>query len=407
MKNKLLLLFFLESCSGPKQNDKLLQNQRIPTDFFQINIENVEENKKIEYLSELASKVDYVQLETNINCIINAHAKFLISDSLIFVNNLFHVLKYSRDGKFLGQMCNYGRGPGENEGITSLSEIPQKKTLAIQSSNKMLLYSIKGEFINSKRTPSVTSTIFTADDRYIAYFAGGLGNELFTFLLTNLNMDTISFVTNHLRWRDNVPSSWMSVYPYFEPFFQNTGRYYVKSVYNDTVYFISKNLIIPTYYINLGKYKLPPEWRVERVMLEEPEKFEMMLKKETESYYCNVFESSNIIFITLVNFRTHKPKYFLVEKESVDNGYMLTNGDKEPAPFINDWDGGIDFWPEGKIDDRHIFMSVKATDLKKKLEQIASNQKDKKLTKTQEKFKKMISEIDISANPVLMIVTLK
>ena len=86
---------------------------------------------------------------------------------------------------------------------------------------------------------------------------------------------------------------------------------------------------------------------------------------------------------------------------------MLTNEDKKTACFLNDWDGGMDFWPEGKIDDKHLYMSLKVPDLKKKLDQINTDQKDKKLINAKQKFKKMISDIDISANPVLMIVTLK
>jgi len=406
MKNKIFLLIILVSCSSPK-HDKLFDNNRTSEKYFQINIETTEDRQEIEYLSTLASKVEYLQLETNKNCIINLGAKFLITDSSILVNNLFHVLRYSRDGKFLGQFCNYGRGPGENLGIGSISQIPKMNILAIQSFKQILLYHHQGEFIESVRTPAFTSTFFTTDDRYIAYYNGGSGNEIFTFLLTNKNIDTIAFVKNPLKWRDDVPNSFMTEYPYFEPFYQNMNSYYVKSIYNDTVYHITDNKIIPDYFIDLGKYKMPPEWNIERVILQEPEKMDQLIKLEAECYYCNVFESANKIFLTLVNFRSHLPKYFLFERGSVDNGYMLTNEDKKTGCFINDWDGGMDFWPEGKIDDKHLYMSLKVPDLKKKLDQINTDQKDKKQTNAKEKFKKMISDIDISANPVLMIVTLK
>jgi hypothetical protein len=407
MKNKLLLLLLiLVSCTGLKK-DKLSDNKRISESFFQINIERVEARQEVKYLSDLASKVEYVQLETNKDCIINRAAKFLFTDSLILVDNSFHVLKYSRNGKFLGQISTYGRGPGENLGIGSLSVIPKRNILAIQTYRKILLYSTEGELIESIRTPIFTSTLFIADDRIIAYYEGGMGNELFTFLLTNRKIDTIAFVKNPFKWRDDVPNSTMTEYPYFDPFFQDSNRFYVKSIYNDTLYKISENKIMPDYFIDLGKYKLPPEWNIERVILQEPEKMQQLFKIEEQCYYCNVFESANKIFLTLVNFKTHKPKYFFFEKSSAGNGYMLRTLDKEPASFINDWDGGMDFWPEGKIDDKHLFMSLKVADLKKELDQTITDQKDTKLTNAQEKFKKMISDIDISANPILMILTLK
>ena len=407
MRNILLLIFLiLVTCTSSK-HDKLSENKRISENIFKINIENTEKRQEIEYLSDFVSKVEYIQLETKENCILNRSAKFLIIDSTIFVNNLFHVLKYSREGKFIGQFCDYGRGPGENLGIGSISVIPYRNILAIQTYKKILLYSLKGEFIQSVRTPTFTSTIFTADDKYIAYYHGGLGNELFTFLLTNINNDTIDFVKNTLKWRDDAPNSFMVEYPYFDPFFKNMNSYYIKSIYNDTVYYISENKIIPDYFIDLGKYKLPAEWNIERVILQEPEKMEQLIKIAAECYYCNVFESANKIFLTLVNFRTHIPKYFLFTRGLVDNGYLLTNEDKIPACFLNDWDGGMDFWPEGKIDDKHLYMSLKVIDLKKKLDQINMDQKDIKLMNSHEKFKNMISDINISSNPVLMIVTLK
>ena len=402
----LLLLLILISCTSPKK-DKLSDNKETNISYFQINIESIENRQKIEYLSDLAAKVEYVQLETNEECIINRAAKYIITDSLILVNNSFNVLRYSRNGKFLGQISNYGRGPGENLGIGSISVIPKRNILAMQTYRSILLYSLDGKFIESIRTPTFTSTFFTGDDRFIAYNNGGLGNESFTFLLTNRKIDTIASIKNPFKWRDDVPSSFMQEYPNFDPFFQNMDRFYFKSIYNDTVYYISENKIIPDYFVDLGKYKLPPEWNIERVILQEPEKMDQLFKITAQCYFCNVFESANKIFLTLVNFKTHKPKYFLFTKGSVDNGFMLTNKDKNPACLLNDWDGGMDFWPEGKIDDKHLYMSLKVTDLKKKLDQTITDQKDKKLTNTQEKFKKMITDIDIAANPVLMIVTLK
>jgi hypothetical protein len=73
MKNKLLFsLFILVSCTSPK--DKLSDNKRISESFFKINIERAEARQEIEYLSDLATKVEYVQLETNKDCIINRAA---------------------------------------------------------------------------------------------------------------------------------------------------------------------------------------------------------------------------------------------------------------------------------------------------------------------------------------------
>lgn len=79
MKNKLFTLaFILVACSNSHHEN--LDNKGISESFFRIDIENTEAIQKIEYLSDLASEIDYTQLETNKDCILNRGAKFLITD---------------------------------------------------------------------------------------------------------------------------------------------------------------------------------------------------------------------------------------------------------------------------------------------------------------------------------------
>jgi hypothetical protein len=73
---------------------------------------------------------------------------------------------------------------------------------------------------------------------------------------------------------------------------------------------------------------------------------------------------------------------------------LLTDLGGVSTGFINDWDGGIDFWPVGTISERKIFMPVNAMDLRKELENIRSGKKQAKYPGKQKDLLKLISELE-------------
>jgi hypothetical protein len=85
---------------------------------------------------------------------------------------------------------------------------------------------------------------------------------------------------------------------------------------------------------------------------------------------------------------------------------LLNNGSNSSIGFINDFDGGIDFWPIGIVNDNQVYRPLNIVSLKKglenKSEEITVKYPDKKKA-----LEKLISDSDISDNPILMIVTLK
>ena len=73
--------------------------------FFQINYEELLLNKKTIGLNQIATKVEYIQLETTKDCLIGPKPNYYFTDSLIFVVQLDAVYKFSIRGKFLGNLC--------------------------------------------------------------------------------------------------------------------------------------------------------------------------------------------------------------------------------------------------------------------------------------------------------------
>lgn len=379
-----------------------------PDKFYVINYEELLGKEQVIGLSQLASKVEYVKLETNKDCIIGRNPGFFFTDSIIFVGNSDHVLKFSRNGKFLGRIGKSGKGPEEIDILITLSIIPDKKLVVVQKDvpKKLMYFTFDGKFIKAVSIPRFGNLKVLNDERYIAYNSGDTGIDEYNFQLTNANRDNLSFVKNNDKWRNSAPMTLMIDYPYFEPFYLYRSRCFLKSVYNDTVYYISGDKIVPKYFINLGKYKLPPELRPEKVWITDNDKKELLLKKENECYYCNVSEASDKIFLTTSNFK-HNDTKFLLFYENNKSGNLLINEDRKSVGIVNDWDGGLDFWPKGNVNDNKVFMPVDVVNFQKALKKNKDKKGSIKYPEKQSQLQKIVFNSDITDNPILMVVTLR
>lgn len=113
----------------------------------------------------------------------------------------------------------------------------------------------------------------------------------------------------------------------------------------------------------------------------------------------------NKLFIVSNCFGKGENKYLLYDKQE-RIGTLLNNGSDSSTGLINDLDAGIDFWPIGAVNDNQVYRPLDIVSLKKELENksgdITAKYPDKKKA-----LEKLISESDISDNPILMIVTLR
>jgi hypothetical protein len=401
MKSLLIILILLLACPCMGQTGKTASFSG-PDKFFEINYEDILKNKKVVPLSQVASNVEYIKLETNKDCLIGGIRECLFTDNLIFINNRDHILKFSRDGKFLQKIGNPGRGPGEIDLIRTMSLITDKRIIAVQKNaiREMLYFSFDGAVIKTVKIPSALYIKVMDDARFIAYDAGADGSNINTFSLINEKGDTISAIKNYCTWK-NTTGSVMMAGSYPVPF---TSRkiWYCKDRYNDTIYTIFSNKIIPSYAIKLGKYKLPDELRLERLY---PDRAQVFLEKAPNFFHTMLFEAADKLFIIAECFGKGENKYLLYDKQE-RIGTLLNNGPNSSTGFINDLDGGIDFWPIGSVNDNQVYRPLNIVSLKKglenKSEEITVKYPDKKKA-----LEKLISDSDISDNPILMIVTLK
>lgn len=375
-------------------------------DFFVINFEESLNNKKIIKLSQLASNVEYIQLETNNECLLNPKARFFFVDSLIFVSNKDHILKFSSNGKFLKKIGRPGRGPGEIGTIADLAVIPNKRLIIIQllERRSLLYFSFDGKFIKSVTSPygGILKTI--NDGKILVWERGPLMYAKLTFLLTNEKGDTLSSVPNYTTIIKSSPILAAPTYSFFpEHFYYFNYNFFFKDEYNDTVYSVKSNKIIPQYFINLGKFKLPDKLNPANIG---PGTMKDFIQKAPNYYFCTSFEVPNKIFITSHSYSKGVPKLVLFDK-NLHKGNLLINNESSSSGYINDWDSGMDFWPVGCVSTNKVFMPIDINKLQAEFEKNKTNQTLIKFPEKQKKLGKIITGLDILNNPIIMIVTLK
>jgi hypothetical protein len=402
-----LIALLLFSCkNNPRGDNKISEND--PYEFFDINMEKGFGNGKTIPLSQIASDVEYIVLESREDCMIRPVVRYYFTDSLIFIRNFDHILKFSHNGTFIQRIGTSGRGPGEIDLIRNLSFLPDKEILVVQKNyqRELIYFSFTGELIKTlDYEPHIQYFKIFPDGNFLTYESGFNGTEEVMFCLMNENWDTLSTVSNYSKWT-SIPSTIqiMIGYPVFEPFYFSRNSYHIKSMYNDTVYKISSDKIEPEYFINLGKYKLPEELRPERLGVSQVQKF----RDNSHNYYfAQIFEASEKIFISAFNNKDSDVPRCLIYNILTKECTLLTDSENNSTGFVNDWDGGIDFWPTGQLNDNQVFMPITPLQFKKLVSEEAVKTEDIKYPEKKSKLLKLISSLDETDNPILMVVTLK
>lgn len=101
-------------------------------------------------LSDIASNVDYIALETNESCLITRIQNIELADQYIFINDAGRrILQFDTSGKFIRQIGREGRGPGEYSVIRGIAADIKNSILYVSCfSRKILSFDFNGELSN-------------------------------------------------------------------------------------------------------------------------------------------------------------------------------------------------------------------------------------------------------------------
>lgn len=403
MKNILLLvlamLFF--QCSSNKKDKQTSADEQ--DKFFVVPYEDAVRNKKTIKLSEVAEDIMYIPLQTDSNCLLARKPEYHFTEQYVIVENRDHVLVFDYTGKFVRKIGTPGKGPNEIDLIRMAVVNEKDKTIALQTnwSRKILYFSFDGTFIESVSVPDILYMYTLGKDRFVAYTDGSLGYEDYTLRLTNRNNDTLSAVKNHFKWENNTGSSYMISYWGFYPCYSYMDKYYFKTMYNDTVYTVKGDKFVPAYYIDLGKYRLPDDARVEN-----PVSRDKFRRVQNLYYLASAVEAAGCVFVTSFTYADSLPRNILYQSGNSESTFLVKEYG-ESAGFINDWDGGPEFWPAGNANDQTLFMPVAPIELLNIVEDEDFSGGDAIFPDKKNEFRKMVEGLKEEDNVVLMVVKMK
>jgi hypothetical protein len=258
-----------------------------------INLENAQE-KNIK-ISSVADSISYIKLETASECLIRNIQQLFTDNGLVFLmDNGERLLVFSHDGKFLNQIGNQGKGPGEYTYISSFSVDTLNDMVYIHEGRRILRYNYQGIYSNFQITTNRSVTFFYNNKHLYCYAP----EEIFYTGSTTEHKITVfdstgKMVNSFLPVMRNEGEA---------PMFISLGQFY--SINHETclldpntnkVYKVDPNCISDKYSFVYGLYKEMGEYADNK---EKHERDRREDKDREDKLECkSVFENSNLILI--------------------------------------------------------------------------------------------------------------
>lgn len=407
MKSIILIILALLTFGCHSKNNQKEELAEIPPEntFFTINIPDLLKKQREVYLSEIADSIEYIHLETSQKSLIDfiSDAKFT-KDYFFIRQSRGTLVQFDWSGKFMRNIGRIGRGPEEYGMIREFSIDELHRKIYIQSNSNRIIqvYSFEGEYFKTIRFPEDFGYIVWSRDSLLMCFDEPTrGGEKNIFVERNSKGEILQSVRNDFFWQNNNRMSYSAGYSLRNVYYRFNNQLHFKGWYNDTVYtFDSNNKIVPKYFIDLGNSKLPNNLRTE-VTGE--------IVSSPEYYWASAKESLRYFFIVYSTFatvdgRSYNHGLIFYDKLIMDGNTLKSK--KWNMEFINDLDGGPDFYPE-YVNDSIAFCFISASRMKKYLEtddfQNTASKKQEQKRMLKIKFK----GLDESDNSIIMRIKLK
>lgn len=345
---------------------------------YKIDIKKNYDNVHSIKLSTIGKEVLYIPLETNSECLLKSIRNIEFSDYYIFVSDIDKVVRFDKQGKFLGKIDAYGRGPGEYLGVIDFCINNDLQEIYIISVDRVYIFDFEGNFKKTSKLTFRPAQVISLNQRdllfYLYNMPYGYSNP-FSWVITSREGEFISTYKNNLK-RVNKPGIIINEMPLYH--YNNTVHFMEYGI--DTLYHFASGRN-PYAIFDLGNLKMDPDVKYEhsrRFLEETNDKLWVKMVKENDKY----------LFITIRKGITGF-SFMLYEKNTSNTVILKDDG------LQNDLDGGIPFWPKYIINDNTLVDHVEAIDMIKHIKFV------KNVSPKLQRLQKQISE---TSNPILMVI---
>ena len=345
-------------------------------------------------MGDLVESVEYIPLETKDNCLIGAVSRYDVSKNyiLVYCNKSKSVYLFRRNGSFVRQISSLGQGPEEYIGIYDVFIDENKNELILCTHLKQLFFNLSGKFLRKADFQINQSPLWIY---YNNQFLSGTPSGLFphaypVFNIWTLEMKPISSFVQSVRVEHDVEKgAIMTINPPISKYIYQDKPYVREVTLNDTVYVCNNSSLMPKYILNTGKYGITAEERATFNMALLDKSATVVSVAETNTYILFQYKYNKATYCAYYNKNSGKLEYFDTYEDGIPNNY----------------DGGLDFWPNKQINNEWNCY-YDAPDFLEKSSKHKSLSPIISQTSSQ-KYKSLVKKLDPDDNPVLVIVKVK
>ncbi len=373
MKHLTILCTLVVTLFSCKQSMHDTQNEIVLDDFIE---------KPMEMdLNEIASNVDYIQLENTPKSLFGTANKIEIRNGKIYVmdedNSL--LLVFDTSGKFIRKIGNRGQGPGEYVGIRDFALSDSVILIHDQMQTKMILYDTSGRLIVEKRMDvHPTKLAFLNGMPICEYnFPDFVYNQGYRILIFDRTLNLFaSLLKSDIEMDEATAEDFWGHSRSFFAFVEDTLTFW--ECREDIVYrIINENEVVKKY----------------QIRYENPLKFEdgMATFKEGNSEVGGIMETRNCLFLTGFYKKGDYCRWVYFKKSG--KGINVEEGFKYK---------GQNFFPDGVTEDGKLYSSFSVYAYKTKLEKNGTL-----LEQVDPKLQSLLQTCKFDDNLCIMLVTLK
>lgn len=346
-------------------------------------------------LSEIADSVQYIPLETNDKCLID----FINSGQVVktgkywFISGGTRLYQYTIDGKFVRTIGSKGGGPGQYNYFHHVNVNEESGLIyMLTTSWKINVYNFEtGKFLYDIKIPDRETTQFAMlNDSVVATFLlNSSGQQKERIYISDLKGDTLNTFYRSDLFETRSGTRWLMTSGIDRYMFHYDNKVCYKEFYNDTLFVVTAEKLEPRYIIDLGKYAIPMDCRMEACDGD----WKTYATVAAPYIRNQVIETDSLIFMPY--------NYWAGEKQRERHMVLYDKSAKEcfsiPGGYIqNDFPGALPLRPATSLDKNLVVSVWEVEDIMKEAEKNPAVLEHPRL--------KGLTEDD---NPVLMVVYLK
>ena len=331
---------------------------------FESGVENVKPVK----LSDIAEKVTFVPLETTDSSLIARQmlSQIRLANGCIYVPCSNGLLTFDeKTGKFLRRISRKGQGPGEYASIRGIEVFEESDNVHIFSGEKVMTFQSDGKFLAQYSKPGGWAASVMQDSLCLSFILNHTGQQKYRLLITDVRADTLQCFPQYDRFV--VPGGFNWIYHHNQERYLYTHKdeHVFRDYYCDTLFTVKPDKLVPRFRLEMGKYGLPKDLRLEPVMMSVERN--NALVKASKYLRPSVFEGGRFVLMPYTTWDISQPQnisfqYLLFDKRT---GECLKI---ENDVIVNDMVGNLPFRPVARVADNVLMAWLDVSYLQEQME---------------------------------------